>query len=122
MTGFGIVGHSLEMAQGSGVQIELLYGELPFYPNALEMYKKRETTGSNLDNRKLTEGFLTIDADLRSEQEELLFDPQTSGGLLISLPSSQAEALVKALKDAGIEAAAQIGNVLPNKEPCIRVV
>ena len=122
VTGFGIVGHSLEMAQGSGVQIDLLYGELPFYPNALEMYKKGETTGSNLGNRKLTEGFLKIDANLRSEQEELLFDPQTSGGLLISLPSSQAEELVKALKDAGIEAAAQIGNVLPNKEPCIRVM
>lgn len=122
VTGFGIVGHSLEMAQGSGVQIDLIYGELPFYPNALQMYQKGETTGSNLGNRKLTEGFLKIDANLRLEQEELLFDPQTSGGLLISLPSSQAEELVNALKDAGIEAAAQIGNVLPNKEPCVRVV
>ena len=122
VTGFGIVGHSLEMAQGSGVQIDLLYGELPFYPNALEMYQKGETTGSNPGNRKLTEGFLKIDANLRLEQEELLFDPQTSGGLLFSLPSSQAEELVHALKDAGIEAAAQIGNVLPNKEPCVRVV
>lgn len=122
VTGFGIVGHSLEMAQGSGVQIDLIYGELPFYPNALQMYQKGETTGSNLGNRKLTEGFLKIDANLRLEQEELLFDPQTSGGLLMSLPSSQAEELVNALKDAGIEAAAQIGNVLPNKEPCVRVV
>ncbi len=86
------------------------------------MYQKGETTGSNLGNRKLTEGFLKINANLRLEQEELLFDPQTSGGLLISLPSSQAEDLVNALKDAGIEAAAQIGNVLPNKEPCVRVV
>jgi len=121
VTGFGIVGHSLEMAQGSGVQIDLSYGKLPFYPNALQMYQKGETTGSNLGNRKLTEGFLKIDANLSLEQEELLFDPQTSGGLLMSLPSSQAEELVNALKDAGIEAAAQIGNVLPNKEPCVRV-
>ena len=123
VTGFGIVGHSLEMAQGSGVQIDLLYGELPFYPNALQMYQKGETTGSNLGNRKLSEGCLKIDANLRVEQEELLFDPQTSGGLLMSLPSSQAEELVNALKNAGIEAAAQIGNVLPpGEEPCVRVV
>ena len=56
VTGFGIVGHSLEMAQGSGVQIELLYGKLPFYPNALEMYKKRGNHGqqpgqSEIDGR-----------------------------------------------------------------------
>jgi len=76
VTGFGIVGHSLEMAQGSGVQIDLIYGELPFYPNALQMYQKGETTGSNLGNRKLTEGFLKIDApDVRRPSHVTTFFP-----------------------------------------------
>jgi selenide,water dikinase len=95
VTGFAIMGHTLEMAKASDVEINLSYGELPLYPNALEMYQKGETTGSNADNRRLAEGFFKINADLTSEQEELLFDPQTSGGLLLSVPSSQADDLMK---------------------------
>jgi selenide,water dikinase len=55
VTGFAIMGHALEMAKASGVEINLSYSELPFYPNALEMYQKGETTGSNADNRKLAD-------------------------------------------------------------------
>ncbi len=80
ITGFGIVGHSLEMARGSGVRISLFYNHLPWYPNALEMYRKGETTGSNSANRKLAEVFFRKMRVLSKEQEELLFDPQTSGG------------------------------------------
>jgi selenide,water dikinase len=57
ITGFGILGHSLEMAKGSGLQIDLIFDRLPFYPNALEMYQKGETTGSNKANRRLAQGF-----------------------------------------------------------------
>jgi selenide,water dikinase len=64
ITGFGIVGHSLEMAKGSRVQIDLSYKELPIYPHALEMYRKGETTGSNKANRKLSEGHLIISAKI----------------------------------------------------------
>ncbi|HMK51466.1 MAG TPA: selenide, water dikinase SelD, partial [Thermodesulfobacteriota bacterium] len=58
ITGFGIIGHCLEMAKGSGVQINLLYDKLPFYPYAVDMYHKGEKTGSNKGNRKLAEGLL----------------------------------------------------------------
>jgi selenide,water dikinase len=84
ITGFGMVGHSLEMAKGSGVQINLFYERLPFYPNALLMYRKGETTGSNKANRKLADGSYKKMRALAKEEEELLFDPQTSGGLMLS--------------------------------------
>ncbi len=122
VTGFAIMGHTLEMAKGSGVEINLSYSELPFYPNALEMYQKGETTGSNAGNKKLVEGFFKIDKDLTSEQEELLFDPQTSGGLLISVPSSQADDLMKELKAAGVDATSRVGEVVSNGNPFVTVV
>ena len=121
ITGFGIIGHALEMAKGSRVGINLFYNKLPFYPNARLMYRKREKTGSNKDNRKLAGGFLKIDATLTREEEELLFDPQTSGGLLISVPSSQVESLVEKLKDAGIPSAVCIGEAVSSKKPVITV-
>jgi len=121
ITGFGIIGHALEMAKGSRVGINLFYNKLPFYPNARLMYRKREKTGSNKDNRKLAGGFLKIDATLTREEEELLFDPQTSGGLLISVPSSQVESLVEKLKDAGIPSAVCIGEAVSSKKPMITV-
>ena len=66
ITGFGIIGHSLEMAKGSGVQINLFYDKLPFYPNAADMYRRGETTGTNKANRKLlsiTMGNLVLKQD-----------------------------------------------------------
>ena len=122
ITGFGIVGHSLEMAKGSGVQIDIFYKELPIYPHALEMYRKGETTGSNKANRKLSEGYLVISAKISREEEDLLFDPQTSGGLLLSVPESQAKQLINELKTAGVETAVRIGKVAPSPNPCIRVI
>jgi selenide,water dikinase len=122
ITGFGILGHTLEMAQGSGVSIELVFGNLPFYPNALEMYRKGETTGSNPANRKLVQERLDLAVRLSSEQEEILFDPQTSGGLLLSLPAEQADGLVEALQAAGVSAARRVGKALESPLPGVRVV
>ncbi len=122
ITGFGIVGHSLEMAKGSKVQINLLYNKLPFYPNALDMYRRGETTGSNKANRKLSEGFFKKTRVLSREEEELLFDPQTSGGLLLSVPSAEADRLVTELKKAGIETASRAGEVLAGPQPYICII
>jgi len=122
ITGFGIVGHSLEMAKGSQVQINLFYEKLPFYPNALPMYCRGQTTGSNKANKKLAEGFFKKTRALSREEEELLFDPQTSGGLLLSVPSTQADRLVTELKRAGMEAAARVGEVVSGPQPCICIL
>ena len=112
VTGFGILGHAVEMAKGSGVGIRLDFRSLPLYADALAMYRKGETTGSNAANRRSVEGAWRLQAQLTAEEQELLFDPQTSGGLLISLPVAQAGELVRDLKAAGVDAAAVVGEVL----------
>ena len=113
ITGFGILGHSYEMARGSSVEIELIYDRLPFYPNARQMYQKGETTGSNKANRQLVADHWEVKKSLSSDGEELLFDPQTSGGLLLSVPEAAADALVAALHEAGVVAAARVGSSFP---------
>jgi selenide,water dikinase len=122
ITGFGIIGHCLEMAKGSRVQIDLFYDKLPFYPNAVDMYRKGETTGSNKTNRKLAEGFLKKIRELSGKEEELLYDPQTSGGLLLSVPSIDADRLVTELKKAGVETAVRAGEVVDSPQPCICII
>ena len=112
ITGFGIVGHVFEVASGSGARVILRYADLPRYPGAVEMYRKKEGTGANLPNRVMTQNHLQMDASLTQAEEELLFDPQTSGGLLLSVPQDEAEALVKALSDSRISTAVRIGEVV----------
>jgi len=111
ITGFGLVGHTLEMARGSKVRIELSYGRLPIHPHVIEMYRRGETTGSNKANRKMAEGWWKKELKLKHEEEELLFDPQTSGGLLLSVSAGQAGDLVQRLKQAGVQDAVIIGEV-----------
>ena len=122
VTGFGIVGHTLELARGNDVQIDLIYENLPFYPNALRMYQKGETTGSNKANRKLAANAWEMTTRRSAAEEDLLFDPQTSGGLLLVLPTAQTDALIKQLKAAGIETAVKVGEVVAADKPHVRIV
>ena len=122
VTGFGILGHTLELARGSNVQIDLIYENLPFYPHALQMYQKGETTGSNKANRRLAEGAWEITTRRSDEEQALLLDPQTSGGLLIAVPDSQADDLISRLKKEGLETADRVGEVVASDKPHIRVV
>ena len=122
ITGFALAGHALEMAAGSGLMIDIDYAALPIHPNALEMYAKGETTGSNAANRKLVVGQLELAASLTAEREELLFDPQTSGGLLLAVPADDAEACVRELHAAGIGQAAIIGHARRDARAGIRII
>jgi selenide, water dikinase len=122
ITGFGIMGHTLEMARGSKARIELAFGRLPVHPHVFEMYRRGETTGSNRANRAMAEGWWQKKARLSREEEELLFDPQTSGGLLLSVPSEQAGGLVQRLKENGVQDAVIIGEVFATEEPGISIV
>ena len=122
VTGFGILGHTLELARGNDVQIELIYENLPFYPNALQMYEKGETTGSNKANRRLAEGAWDLGTQRSAVEQDLLFDPQTSGGLLLVVPAVQADDLIASLKNEGIEPAVRVGEVVAADRPFIRVV
>ena len=110
ITGFGIGGHGLEMAAGSNVRIVLSFGALPLYPGTAEMYAAGVSTGSNPGNRGMCGERLRFSAQLRRAQEEILFDPQTSGGLLAALPEAQAGAYVRDLRAAGAVQAAIIGH------------
>ncbi len=122
ITGFGMVGHLFEVALGSGVRALLRQQALPVYPGAAEMYRQGATTGSNRANRVLAmQHGLEVQTSLAPEDEELLYDPQTSGGLLLAVPNSQAEQLVAALHENGVAAAVCVGEAVLGK-PGITVV
>ncbi|GAB4334667.1 MAG: selenide, water dikinase SelD [Desulfobulbaceae bacterium] len=112
VTGFGILGHLLEMAHGCDSRVRISYKTLPFYPGALEMYRKGETTGSNKPNRKMVARHnLEMRAELTAHEDELLYDPQTSGGLLLALPETQADELVEVLAGTDVPVAVKIGRI-----------
>ena len=109
ITGFGIIGHALEMATGRGVQIFMQYKKLPFYSAALDMYKKGENTGSNKTNQKLVVTKLKL--SLTSAEEELLYVSQTSGRILLSLPEKQADDFLAKLAGNRVARSVKIGQV-----------
>lgn len=122
VTGFGLAGHAYLMIKGNGVDLTFTYDKIPVHEDAPEMYRRGETTGSNKPNRALTEGSLEFEKKLKPHDEEMLFDPQTSGGLLLSVPEAQAPALVEALIKAGVEHAAIVANATASTNPKIRII
>ncbi len=122
ITGFGILGHAMEMADGSGCEIIVDYKKLPVYPDTLDMYAKGETTGSNKANQLMVESNrLEVQRDLSRLDIGLLYDPQTSGGLLLALPADQADRLLQALYHAGVNYAVKIGEVTANEAGIVLV-
>ena len=121
VTGFGIAGHLLEVARGSGATLRVDYSKLPVYPGALEMYRAGESTGSNPANRAMVEASTTLRAGLSGPEEQILFDPQTSGGLLLSVPADDADGLSSALEAAGVATAVRVAEVVEGP-PALEVV
>lgn len=113
ITGFGLAGHSLEMAKASGVTLEIEISEIPIMREALEMYRKGMRTGANLGNWALIQGASRLEKSLPNWHAEILVDPQTSGGLLVSAPEAESQSALKALHDNGVEQARVIGHVKP---------
>jgi len=111
ITGFGIAGHAVEMARGSDARIVMSFDSLPVYGGALDMYGKGETTGSNKANRAVTDGFLSVQRSLSHPEQEILFDPQTSGGLLLAVPGAQAGGLMNLLEQRRVLHARKVGFV-----------
>jgi selenide,water dikinase len=112
ITGFGLSGHALEIARASDVGLRIAFADLPVYESFFELVRKGVTTLSTCNNQDHVTPELEIEADLDKTQQELLFDPQTSGGLLIAAPAEQAEGLLEALLDLD-HTAAEIGEVIP---------
>lgn len=111
VTGFGLVGHAQEIAKASGVAIEIDVASLPVHDAFFALVERGVTTGATAANEKNTEGSFVDRANLSPTRREILFDPQTSGGLLISLPAENAESLLDALR-ATDHHAAIVGTVV----------
>ncbi len=111
VTGFGLAGHGYEMAAGSDKRLEIRIDDIPIMREALEMYKKGVTTGVNAYNRELVEDHTRFEVELPHWRREIVYDPQTSGGLLVALPEDQGPGLRKALIDAGVSDTRIIGRV-----------
>jgi selenide,water dikinase len=122
VTGFGLLGHLAEMVLGSGTSAKIYSDQVPVIAEALEFAAMGLIPAGAYKNREFRESMIAFADTVGRSRQDVLVDPQTSGGLLISVNSQQAEALVAALKDAGIEDAAQIGEVLSVPEEKIWVV
>ena len=109
VTGFGLLGHALEMAQGSNVQLELDASTLPIPPEALEFARMGILPEGMYRNRKYAEAFVAAD-DVPLEVQDALYDPQTSGGLLIAVDPADADALAAELQKT-VPDARRIGTV-----------
>jgi len=117
VTGFGMIGHAREMAVASGVTLELAVDQLRFLPGALDYARQGALPGGLHNNRDFASCAVETLRDLPREVEDLLYDPQTSGGLLITLAESDAAALERAF-----DAAYRIGRVLERGAKPIRLI
>lgn len=117
ITGFGLIGHAREMALASAVTLEIAAGQVRFLPGALEYARQGAIAGGLKNNREFASCAVESDSEIPREVEDLLYDPQTSGGLLITLPEADAAAL-----ESTLPGAYRIGRVLPRREKPIRLV
>ena len=122
ITGFGLAGHVYEMAKGAGLTFRLNLEMLPVMDEALEMYRQGITTGVNASNQTLVAPHLRFQGQWPAWRREIVFDPQTSGGLLAALPADRAEEALAALHAAGVSAAALVGEVLPQGDKLLEFV
>jgi len=120
ITGFGLAGHASEMAAASNVTIQIDSSELPIIDGVLEMASQNRSGGMNTNKEHFLPGIEFVPGSTASSESDarrdLLFDPQTSGGLLISVAESSAETAFSNLREAGISATF-VGSVLPARGP-----
>ncbi len=111
ITGFGLAGHLLEMLEPDRVEVELILSDIPALAGALELLGRGITSSLHQDNRRLARDVYNSEAYANDPTFELLFDPQTAGGLLATLPQDSADACLEALHQAGYHQATRIGRV-----------
>ncbi len=112
ITGFGFLGHACQLAQNSKVGIKIRLASLSFFPEAGEFAKQGLCPEGLHRNREFYSSAARISSDIPAHLQDILFDPQTSGGLLICLGSKKAELLLEKLHRAGVGDAAIIGEVV----------
>ncbi len=117
ITGFGLIGHAREMAIGSQVTLEIEAAQVPLLPGAREHALAGAIPGGLNNNRDFAACDVETSASVPPELEALLYDPQTSGGLLIALPPADAAEFL-----TRFPAGKPIGRVLPKQEKALRIV
>ncbi len=120
VTGFGLIGHAREMALASSVGLQFFSKDIHALPGALECIRLGYIPGGLKNNRDFAECMVGYEAPVSDDLKALLFDPQTAGGLLISLPGNDRQKLISALQAAGVPAH-HIGNVTESQKPLIRI-
>ncbi len=120
ITGFGLIGHARELALGSGVGLRLHSAAVPLLAGALECVKAGFIPGGLKANREFAECVVGYAEGIPEERKTLLFDPQTAGGLLISVAAGDSKGLLGRLRATGV-AAEEIGEVTAQEKPLIRV-
>jgi selenide,water dikinase len=111
VTGFGLAGHALELARASEVTVELDLPRLPLLPGAEPLITRKNHTRANATNRGFTESSSRIEAGADDPRLEVIYDPQTSGGLLVAVEPGRADELVASCRAGGMEQAGVVGRV-----------
>jgi len=120
VTGFGLLGHLAEMVSGSGASVRLAARAVPVFPEALDFARMGLIPAGAHRNREFREAMVEFGEGVPRHMQDVLFDPQTSGGLLISLPAEEAEPLCSRIRDQG-GTAQEIGEVTADPGERIRV-
>ena len=116
ITGFGLIGHLAEMVVDSGCGMTIHADRLPMIPEAREYAAIGLIPAGAYKNREFRESMVTLSSGVDRIVQDICFDPQTSGGLLISIPDAQADRLLQRLLDGGVSHAAIIGEVTAGAE------
>lgn len=120
ITGFGLLGHAFEMAEASGVSLRLFADSIPILPQAQKLAIEGFNPGGAGNNRDYLEGRVRFEADLDKGLEQVLFDPQTSGGLLMAIPSEKVDQFSAALREHDLPDAV-VGEVVTRSEQALVV-
>jgi selenide, water dikinase len=121
VTGFGLIGHAREMALGSKVSIHIHASRVALLDGAMECVRAGYVPGGLRSNRQFAEGCVEVREGVPPELLTLLYDPQTAGGLLVSVKAEDAERLLADLQQAGVNAV-EIGQIQPEPKPPILVL
>jgi len=116
ITGFGFLGHCFEMAKASSVTLNIESEKIPFLPDVIKLIEQKMLTRGDKNNREYVGNTVKFRGGISKEMESALFDPQTAGGLLISLEADKAETLIKKIEGSEI-----IGSVEDYKNFLIEV-
>jgi len=120
ITGFGMLGHAFEMASASGVVMEIDSGAVPLLPESAAAAAMGLVPAGAYANREYLK-MISFEPGVPVNLQDLLFDPQTSGGLLVCLPPEQADAMLQEMKAAGVAKASRIGKVVKKGKGQIHV-